>query len=412
MDRSTALDLDRADPLAHARDRFDLPDGLIYLDGNSLGPLAVGVRERVADVVSRQWGHDLILGWNTHGWFFELPPAVGAKLARLVGAAPDSVSVGDSTSVQLFKLLVAAARMRPGRSVIVTEPGGFPTDSYIISSVADLLGLTVRWWSIEDDPDIAAVLDDTVAVVSLCHVDYRLGHMHDGPGVTRAVHDAGALMLWDLSHSAGAVEVDLAGWGADLAVGCGYKYLNGGPGAPGYAYVRPDLVGAVEQPITGWHGHAVPFALERDYRPAPGVRRLQTGTTSVIALAALDAALDAFADVSTDVLRSKSLALTDYFLSLADHRLARFGATPEAPRTHAERGSQVCLRLPEAYGFVQALIARDVIGDFREPDLARFGFAPMYLRFVDVWDAVDRMVAVLDAREHERPEHTTRAAVT
>lgn len=411
MDRAAAEALDHADPLRHLRQRFELPDDVIYLDGNSLGPLPVGVRERVAEVVTQQWGHDLIRAWNTHGWF-DLPAAVGAKLAPLVGAAPDSVSVGDATSVQLFKLLAAGARLRPGRNVVVTEPGNFPTDSYIVAGVARMLGLTVRWWSAADQPDIRAVLDDDVAVVSLCHVDYRLGTMHDGPAVTTAVHDAGAIMLWDLCHSVGAVEVDLDGWDADLAVGCGYKYLNGGPGAPAFGYVNRRWHDALDQPIPGWHGHAAPFALERDYRPAAGARRLQTGSTSVIAAAALDAALDAFDGVAMSDVRAKSLALTDLFVALADERLAAYGVTAEVPRDHARRGSQVCLRHPEAYGFVQALIARGVIGDFREPDLARFGFTPLYLRFADVWDTVEHMVAVLDGGEHLRPENLTRAAVT
>lgn len=411
MDRSHAEALDRDDPLHRFRDRFDIPDGLIYLDGSSLGPLPRGVTERVADVVARQWGHDLIRSWNTHGWW-DLPAAVGGKLELLIGAEAGTVTVGDSTSVQLFKLLVAGLRLRAGRGLIVTEPGSFPTDSYIIDSVARLTGSTVRWWSADDQPDIRAVLDDDVAVVSLCHVDYRLGRMHDGADITAAAHDAGALTLWDLCHSAGAVDVDLDGWAADLAVGCGYKYLNGGPGAPAFAYAAPRWHDQLDQPLTGWFGHAAPFALERDYRPAEGIRRVQSGTTPVLGMVSLDAALDAFDGVPMADLRAKSLALTDLFVALADDRLAPYGVTAEVPRSHRHRGSQVCLRLPEAYGFVQALIARGVIGDFREPDLARFGFAPLYTRFTDVWDAVEHMTAVLRGQEHERPEHTTRAPVT
>lgn len=410
-DRATAEALDRDDPLAHVRDRFDLPDGLIYLDGNSLGPLTHAARARVAEVVERQWGTDLITSWNRHGWF-DLSAAVGERLAPLLGAAPGTVSVGDATSVQLFKLLVGAARLRPDRRVIVTEPGTFPTDSYIATSVAGLLGLTVRWWSRDEQPDIADVLDDDVTVVTLSHVDYRLGRLHDAAAVTAAAHEAGALVLWDVCHSVGAVELELDGWDADLAVGCGYKYLNGGPGAPAFAYVNRRLLDVIDQPITGWHGHAAPFDLDRDYRPAGGARRLQTGSVSVIATAALDAALDAFEGVSMAAVRTKSLALTDYFLALADERLAPLGVGTEVPRDHARRGSQACLRLDEAYGFVQALIARGVIGDFREPDLARFGFAPLYVRFTDVWDTVEHMVAVLDADEHRRPENTTRSPVT
>lgn len=411
MDRSTAEALDDDDTLARTRARFVIPAGLIYLDGNSLGPLPRGVRDRVNEVITQQWGNDLITSWNRHGWW-DLPDTVGAKIAPLIGAQPDNVVVSDATSVQLFKLLAAAARLRPDRSVIVTEPGSFPTNSYIAASVAEVMGLTVRWWDAADEPDISAVLDEDVAVVSLCHVDYRLGWMHDGAAVTRAVHDVGALVLWDLCHSAGAVEVELDAWDADLAAGCGYKYLNGGPGAPSFAYVNRRLIDVIAQPISGWHGHAAPFALERDYRPQDGIRRMQTGSNSVLAMAALDAALDAYEGVSMAEVRAKSLALTDFFVDLVEQRLGEYGVVPETPRAHAARGSQACVRLDNAYGFVQALIKRGVIGDFREPNLARFGFTPLYLRFVDVWDAVDHMVQVLDGQEHELPENTTRAPVT
>lgn len=406
--RADAEALDRVDPLRHLRDRFVLPDGLIYLDGNSLGPLPVGVRERVAAVVDREWGRDLITSWNTHDWI-GLPARVGAKIARLVGAPADCVVAGDSTSVQLFKLIVAAARLRPDRRVVVTEPDNFPTDSYIIASAARLSGLDVR---LCDPADVAASLADDVAVVALTHVDYRTGRMYDAPAVTAAAHGAGALMSWDLCHSAGAVRVHLDEWDADLALGCGYKYLNGGPGAPAFAYVHRRWHDQLDQPLSGWMGHAAPFALERDYRPAPGIARVQTGTPSVLSMATLDAALDAFEGVSMDDLRAKSLALTDCFVALAEERLAAYGVNVEVPRDHRFRGSQVCLRHPGAYGLVQALIARGVVGDFREPDLARFGFAPLYLRFVDAWDAVEHLVEVLASREWERPSYGVRAAVT
>ncbi len=406
--RADAEALDRVDPLRHLRDRFVLPDGLIYLDGNSLGPLPVGVRERVAAVVDREWGRDLITSWNTHDWI-GLPARVGAKIARLVGAPADCVVAGDSTSVQLFKLIVAAARLRPDRRVVVTEPDNFPTDSYIIASAARLSGLDVR---LCDPADVAASLADDVAVVALTHVDYRTGRMYDAPAVTAAAHGAGALMSWDLCHSAGAVRVHLDEWDADLALGCGYKYLNGGPGAPAFAYVHRRWHNHLDQPLSGWMGHAAPFALERDYRPAPGIARVQTGTPSVLSMATLDAALDAFEGVSMDDLRAKSLALTDCFVALAEERLAAYGVNVEVPRDHRYRGSQVCLRHPGAYGLVQALIARGVVGDFREPDLARFGFAPLYLRFVDAWDAVEHLVEVLASREWERPSYGVRAAVT
>jgi kynureninase len=406
--RAEAAALDAADPLAPCRDRFELPDGLVYLDGNSLGPLPRGVRERLARVVDHEWGHDLIQSWNTAGWY-EMPRRLGDRIGRLVGAGPGTVVAGDSTSVQLFKVLVAGARLRPDRRVLLTEPGNFPTDSYVAASVARLMGLDLRW---AEPEDLLDALDEDVALVAVSHVDYRTGRMHDGAAVTAAVNDAGAVMSWDLAHSAGAVPVALDDWEADLAVGCGYKYLNGGPGAPAFTYVNERWQHLVDQPLAGWWGHADPFALERDFRPAPGIARMQVGTPPVLAMSALDAALDAYDGVDMVDLRVKSLALTDLFVELTESRLRPYGVEVEVPREHALRGSQVCLRHPQAYGLVQALIARGVVGDYREPDLGRFGFTPLYLRYVDVWDAVDRATAVLDAGEHLSPEYQVRAAVT
>jgi kynureninase len=311
--------------------------------------------------------------------------------------------------VQLFKLLVAATRLRPGRRVIVTDATMFPTDSYIASSVARMTGSEIRWC---EPSDVAASLDEDVAVLALTHVDYRSGRMHDAAALTAAAHAVGALACWDLCHSAGVVPVELAQWNADLAVGCGYKYLNGGPGAPAFAYVHPRWHDLLDQPLTGWLGHAEPFAFEQNYRPAPGIAKVLTGTPSVLSMSALDAALDAFDGVSMAELRAKSLALTDYLIALADEHLTPYGVTVEAPREHGRRGSQVCLRHSEAYGLVQALIARGVVGDFRAPDLARFGLAPMYVRFVDVWDAVEQAVAVLASKEFANGEYATRKLVT
>jgi kynureninase len=412
MDRAAAVALDEASPLAGTRDRFDLPDGLIYLDGNSLGALPRGVADRVASFVRTEWGTDLIRSWNDHGWW-DLPLTVGDKLTPVIGAGPGTVVAGDGVTVQLYKALGASARLDRARTVIVSEPGNFPTDSYVIDAVAEQFGLTVRWWDRATVPDIREVLDTDVAVVALCHVDYRTGFAHDGSGVTDAAHDVGALMLWDLCHSAGALDVRLEEWRADLAVGCTYKYLNAGAGSPGYVYVDRKLQHVVENPIPGWHGHAAPFALEPDYRPARGIARMRTGSSPIIALTALDAALDAFVGVAMTDVRATSLSLTDLFIALTEERLGPFGVEPVTERQHSRRGSQVCLRVPaDAYGFVQALIARDVIGDFREPDLARFGFAPLYVRHADVWDAVDHMAAVLEHGEHLLPEHTTRRPVT
>lgn len=407
--------LDAQDPLASARERFSLPPGLIYLDGNSLGALPVGVADRVAGVVTAEWGTGLIGSWNSAGWI-GLHRSVGAKIGRLVGAQEGEVVAADSTSVNLFKLLVAAHRMRPDRRVVLTEHGNFPTDGYIVDSVARLCGLEV----LRVDPDrVLAALGATrprniadIAVVVLTHVDYRTGRMHDLHAVTRAAQSAGALMLWDLAHSAGAVPVDLTGAGADLAVGCSYKYLNGGPGAPAFAFVARRLQDELDQPLTGWLGHQAPFALEPTYRPAVGIDRAQCGTPPVLSLAALDAALDAFDGVSMRELRAKSLSLTELFIALVDARVGSYGVELASPRDGEHRGSQVSVRHPHAYEIVQALIARGVVGDFRAPDLARFGFAPLYLRHVDVWDAVEHLLAVVAGEEFRRPEHGVRSAVT
>ncbi len=408
---SRAEQLDASDPLAGVRDRFELPDGLVYLDGNSLGALPVGVREAVDDVVTRQWGQDLITSWNTHGWW-DAPRRVGARIARLVGAHDDEVVVADSTSANLFKALVAAARLRPGRSTLVIEPGNFPADLYVADSVAELLGLRV----VRTEPgDLGALLaqsGDDVGVVSFSHVDYRTGRAHDMAGITAAVHDAGALAVWDLSHSAGALPVDLTGAAADLAVGCGYKYLNGGPGAPAYSMVARRHQESVRSPLTGWTGHAQPFAMEGSYRPAPGIDRMRNGTPPILSLLALDAALAAFDGVDMAEVRTKSLSLTSFFLELADDALVPLGFTAVTPRDPAQRGSQVSLRHPAAYGVVQALVARGVVGDYREPDLVRLGFAPLYLRHVDVVRAVQEIVAVVTAGEERDDRYGVRATVT
>ena len=405
--RADAEVLDARSPLAGCRERFVLPDDVIYLDGNSLGALPRSVPGRVADAVTEEWGNGLIRSWNDAGWI-ELSRRVGARIAPLVGASADDVHVGDSTSVSLFKTMVAALRMRPGRRVLVVEPSTFPTDGYIASGVARLTGAELRWC---DPADPLASVDDDVALLSLTHVDFRTGAMFDLPGITAGAHERGALVQWDLCHSVGAVPVDLTGAGADLAVGCSYKYLNGGPGAPAFTWVAPGLQGQLDQPITGWMGHARPFAMERDFDPLPGIAQMASGTHPVLALSALDAALDAFDGVSMSDLRAGSLSLTDLFLSLVADRFGDELPTV-TPTEHDRRGSQVSLRHPEAYGIVQALIGRGVIGDFRDPDIARFGFAPLYVRHVDVYDAVEHLAAVLGGHEHLDPSYAQRSAVT
>jgi kynureninase len=405
--RSRALQLDADNPLRRRRDLFCVPTGTVYLDGNSLGALPRAVPDRLARVVTEEWGRGLITSWNHAGWM-DLPRRVGNRVAGMVGLPRGSVWVGDSTSVSLFKTMVAACRLRPGRDVVVVESATFPTDGYIAASVARMLGMELRW---ADPARPEESFDDRVALVCLTHVDFRTGAMFDVGPVTGAAHEVGALMLWDLCHTAGAVPVDLVAAGADFAVGCSYKYLNAGPGSPAFVYVAPEHQGDIDQPLSGWMGHARPFDMEPAYEPVAGVGRLASGTPPILALSALDAALDAFEGVEPADLRATSLSLTDFFLDLVDDRLSGVFEVL-TPREHERRGSQVSVRHPQAYGIVQALIGRGVVGDFRPPDVARFGFAPLYVSHADVWDAVEHLVAVMDGREHTRPEHATRNPVT
>jgi kynureninase len=407
LDRAAAAVRDAESPLGSRRGLFEVPEGIVYLDGNSLGPLPRSAPDRLDEVLRGEWGTGLIASWNTADWI-NLGRRVGARIAPLIGAAPGDVHVGDSTSVTLFKTMVAACRLRPDRRVIVVEPSTFPTDGYVAAGVARLLGLDLRWC---DPADPAAALDDDVALVSLTHVDFRSGAMFAMADVTAAAHEVGALAQWDLCHSTGAVPVDLTGADADLAVGCTYKYLNGGPGSPAFAWVAPRHQAALDQPVTGWMGHARPFDMELEYAPTDGVGRLASGTPPVLALSVLDAALDGFDGISMETLRQASLSLTDYFIDLVD---ARLGTVLEVitPRDHARRGSQVSLRHEHAYGVVQALIERGVVGDFRSPDVARFGFAPLFVTHTDVYDAVEHLVAVMAGGEYARPGYAVRNAVT
>ena len=405
--RADAEALDAASPLRERRELFDLPDGVVYLDGNSLGALPRNVAPRMQEVITQEWGTGLISSWNTADWV-GLWRRVGAKIAPLIGVSGDDVHVGDSTTVTLFKTLTAAARLRPGRRAVVLEPTTFPTDGYVAAGVAHTLGLELRWC---DPADPAASLDEDVALLALTHVDFRSGAMYDMAALTAATHDVGALVQWDLCHSAGAVPVSLVEADADIAVGCTYKYLNGGPGSPAFSWVHPRHQAAWDQPITGWFGHARPFDMDRDFTPADGITRMASGTPSVLALSALDAALAVFDGVAVDVLREGSLSLTDLFIALVDERL---GSVFEVitPREQHRRGSQVSLRHDEAYGVVQALVERGVVGDFRTPDVARFGFAPLYVTHADVYDAVAHLVEVMAHDEHLRPSYAVRNAVT
>jgi kynureninase len=396
------------DELAHVRKRFALPEKTIYLDGNSLGAMPCVVPAAVADATERQWGTDLITSWNSNGWW-QLPGVVGGQIAGLIGAAPGQVMCGDSTSVQLFQALVAAGRLRPGRSVILTDGANFPTDQYIADSVGRLLGLEV----VRLHPsEVTAHLDDRTAVVSFSMVDYRTGELFDAAAITAAAQAAGAVMVWDLCHAAGALPVALDAINADLAVGCSYKYLNGGPGSPAFIYIAQRHQAAVELPLTGWHGHRAPFELQQQYVPAESIERARIGTPPLLSMLALHAALSAFDGVSLDVIRAKSLALTDQVIACADERLAQYGVEVVTPRAHDRRGSQVSLRMPHAYEVCQALIARGVIGDFRAPDLLRLGFTPLYLSHTDVDDALTALQDVLASESYLEPAFAQRAAVT
>jgi kynureninase len=399
--------LDASDPLAFARERFVIPEGLIYLDGNSLGALPAATDGYVSRLIQDQWGKDLISSWTRHGWI-DAPLRVAAKLAPIVGARPHELLIADSTSVCLFKLLSAAVRSRPGRPVIVTQQGNFPTDTYVAEGLAEMLRLELR---VVAPDSIAGALDEEVAAVTLSHVDYRSGARFDMPAINDAARAAGALVVWDLSHSAGAVELDLNDTGCELAVGCGYKYLNGGPGAPAFVYVAEALQDELAPPLQGWMGHAQPFAFEGSYRPTSGIARFLTGTPSILALAALESGIDTLDGISMAQVEAKSRALLQLFVDEVTSRcgdeLTLFG-----PRDLAKRGSHVCFAHPQGYAVMQALIARGVIGDFRAPDLMRFGFTPLYTRFEDAWRAADILADILQSREWDQPRFFERAKVT
>lgn len=402
--------LDREDPLAAFRDEFELPEGMIYLDGNSLGPLPRRTLARLIDVTREEWGQSLIKSWNDHGWM-ALPQRIGDKIAPIVGAAPGEVIAADSTSVNLFKLLAAACALRPGRTVILTEQGNFPTDIYIAEGLVSVLGPGYEVRAVAKQ-DIAQSITDEIAVVALTHVDYRTGEMLDMAAVTAAAHAAGALMLWDLSHSAGAVPVDLNGAEADFAVGCGYKYLNGGPGAPAFLFVAARLQADARQPLSGWMGHASPFDFEASYRPADGIARHLAGTPAILGLVALEEGVDLFNEADAADIRHKSALMTECFVALVEQECPDHGFALASPRDAARRGSQVCFRHDQGYAIIQALIARGVVGDFRRPDILRFGFAPLYLRYQDLWNAAVHLRRVMDTAAWDTPEFKTRAAVT
>ncbi|WP_406285032.1 kynureninase [Embleya sp. NBC_00896] len=405
--RTRAAELDAADPLAHVRERFLLPAGVIYLDGNSLGALPAAVPEALNDAVHRQWGTDLIRSWNANGWW-EAPTRIGDTIGTLVGAAPGQVVCGDSTSVQIFNAVAGALRLRPGRTVVLADPDSFPTDLYLTESVADLLGAKVRRVPVAELPAALRAEGDAVAAIAYNHVDYRSGALRDLRGLTAAAHDAGALTIWDLCHSAGALPVDLDANDVDIAVGCSYKYLSGGPGAPAFIYVAARHIAGFAPALTGWHGHANPFGMEAGYAPAPGIERARIGTPPLLSMLALEAALGAYEGVDMRAVRTKSLALTDLFIEC----VGALGLETLTPAEHALRGSQVAVRHSEPHAVMSALIDRGVIGDVRPPDVLRFGFNPLYVGYADVVESVRILGDILETGAYKDARYAVRATVT
>ena len=407
--RAQCVAMDQADPLAPRRERFELPPGIIYLDGNSLGALPRHTAAHMHEVVQTQWGRDLIGGWNKHGWI-DAPLRLGARIAPLIGAGADEVLVADTASINLFKLIAGALSMRPGRRTIVSERGNFPTDLYMLQGLRDLLGdITLR---IVPRGEVAAAMDDTVALLLLSHVHYKTAERWDMAALTACAHACGALVLWDICHSAGAIAVDLNAADADLAVGCGYKFLNAGPGAPSFLFVAARHLPAIRSPLTGWLGHASPFSFDDDFSPADGVRKLLCSSPSILAIAALDAALDVWDGIHLADLETKAGRLGDLFIACVTPITAMFPLRLASPLEPAMRGAQVAWAHPEAYAVMQALIARGVIGDFREPDLIRFGLAPLTTLYIDVFDAALVLHEVLDRAEQRNFSRAGRAAVT
>jgi kynureninase len=411
IDRAAADALDERDPLRGRREAYLLPEGVIYLDGNSLGPLSKAALRELRSAAEQEWGLGLIRSWNAAGWF-ELPLALGNRIGRLIGAAPGETVVSDSTSINIHKALHAALSLRPGRSVIVAEAESFPTDLYIAQGLAGARpGVTIRLEGV-DGPRIEDLIGEDVACVLVNHVDYRNSVLRDMTALTARIHASGAVVVWDLCHSAGAMKVDLAAAKADLAVGCTYKYLNGGPGAPSFVTVATCHHGRFSQPLTGWWGHARPFAFEQSYAPGGGIRPMLCGTQPILSMRALSGALEDWEGVDLDALRAKSLSLSDLFIALVEESCGRFGVTLAAPRERAIRGSQVSFRHPSGHAVMQALIDRGVIGDFRAPDYIRFGFAPLYLSHANVYRAAEILHDILARETWRDPRFAVRGAVT
>lgn len=411
--RTHAKALDLADTMVAFRDRFNLPAGEIYLDGNSLGAMPATAPAIMQEAMTGGWAKELIRSWNGRGWH-NLPVATGDRLAMLMGAMAGEVLAADSTSINLYKAFCAAMRMRPGRRKVISERNNFPTDVHILQgAIANVFPDAQLELGDDDDASVLALIDNDTAVVCLSHVNYRSGRLRDMAGITKAAHEAGALVIWDLCHSLGALPIDLNACEADFAVGCSYKYLNGGPGAPAFLFVASRHLPDAQNPLTGWQGHADPFGFEIDYRPATTVEKFRVGTPPVLSYLPLIESLAIFADADMVGLRKKSLALTDFFIELVGTRLASHGFSLITPRTHAERGSQVAMTHPDGgWPIMQALIACGVIGDFRAPDILRFGFTPLYVSFEDVWGAVATLEAIMTSGLWRQERFAERKLVT
>jgi kynureninase len=390
------------------RDLFDLPEGITYLDGNSLGPLPKSAVDRARTTMAEEWGPMLITGWNKASWM-DLPARLGDRIGRLIGAPAGSTVVGDTLSIKVYQAVASAVEMRPGRKIVLSDNGNFPSDLYMADGLLKSLkqGHELK---VVDPEAVAENITEDVAAVMLTHVDYRTGRVHDMKAITDKAHAAGAIMIWDLAHSAGALPVDLTGCNADIAVGCTYKYLNGGPGAPGFIHVRPDLIDQVRPALSGWLGHQAPFAFDLDYRPGEGISRMRVGTPPVIQMAVLDAALDAFDGVEMTDIRARSIELSEQFISEVEDGCK--DVVLASPRDPQARGSQVSFRFHEGYAAMQALIARGIIGDFRAPDIMRFGFCPLYNTAEDVSHAAAVLCEIIATGEWDRPEFKQRKAVT
>lgn len=410
LTRDVLQTMDANDPLARFRDQFYVPEGVLYFDGNSLGAVPKTVEARLQKAISQEWGDGLVRSWNTAGWY-EMPRRIGDKIARLIGAKQGEVVVADSTSVNLFKVLSAAVKLNPNKHVIISEPDNFPTDLYMAQGLIQLLGSDHKLL-LKPAAEIMDAIDDDTAIVMLTHVNYRTGAMHDMNAITAHAHAKGALVIWDLAHSAGAMPVDLTGANADFAIGCGYKYLNGGPGAPAFVYVAQRHQANFSQPLAGWMGHSQPFAFDWKYQPAEGIARYLCGTQPVLSMTALECGIDVMLEADLALMRQKSVAMADLMIQLVEQRCGAFGLELVTPRDGNTRGSQVSYSHPQGFPIMQALVAAGVIGDYREPNILRFGFTPLYVSYTDIWDMVEILTNILSNRTWEQPQFQRRGNVT